>query len=495
MPTSFESKQVTEQTRAVFEIIASTRSDIINAKERRVALAKSYTPEELTEYDQSVKGTEATLMELEKLVEQVRIDLEHNNGKIRPKTRFVWAMQDSKGLSTASHNLRLARSRMSFATMMVHMRREHDRRESLSLSSEEIAPTANTTYRSGLSQDLEYRRSAGIDKIARSRSVNSDDEETNRRRPVPRARTITIPTFSREEELFGSLVDQHEQTQFSPPSGPLAPLPASVEARGKRYDPVPESMRRMGEQANLVPPARTANPEPSIPYSSLDTIPAVRMNNIHPQQRVTISPPITPPDSPYQGPIDPSLSSTSEPGVTTNNRSRVFSSMTLNPLPTVLETSSIRFELDATEEVKIPEVVKPVQVTAQIAPRVGLEQTATRSVITSQAAPILTRRVQTLPYPDDRPPLEIPHPVSENRATLDTAATSQPASIGLTDLKSTPYFFAGHRQPVNIRWLPEPSVPSQNETIRPPKRHEEPINRTNNSALEFMYQPYRPPQR
>lgn len=125
--TTYELQSVPAETQALFKLIASTKSDILKARQKRIVLAKTCELDDLDEWDRSVSDTEAALLDLEKLLEPARLDIDHNEGKLRMKTKFLWVMRDSKSLSATSDRLLLAHQRMLSAQLMTRIECDQER--------------------------------------------------------------------------------------------------------------------------------------------------------------------------------------------------------------------------------------------------------------------------------------------------------------------------------------------------------------------------------
>lgn len=461
--TSFELQQVPEQTRALFETIASTKTDIINARKRRVAFAKQYDTDDFAEWDRAVKETEAALTELERLVEPARIDLRHNDGKISAKTRIMFVIKESKSLSATSHRLTLAHQRMSSEMMMTQMKHDRERSSTLCLHREGLAPppyiSQNNLPRGASDED----RMLGLRGITRSVSTSDVDEDLAHCRPAPRTRRTVIPAVNDEEDEFDQLLNRHQQARTPPPLGPLGPFLASVETLNRRLEPMAPFTEILPEQdysAALAPVPR-GNPNPTVSLLSLNRLSAMPTNYTRPRRRIPVSPDISPPSSPYQRPVGPSLPRASLAGAASETRARLSpppspsstssssSSWTIDHLPALHETSSVRFELDATQEVHATNELDPAQSHFPSVPPVRIAETAERSIPTARV-PMPQARGRMLPYPDHEQPRD-PHTSSRQYAYPSAVAGPSSTSRSISGLQSTPHFFAGHCQPSTLR--------------------------------------------
>ena len=103
---------VPEDLAAVFKIIQSSKHDIFKAKETRIRFGKIYDAEFLTEWDQAIRQAEAALLDLEKLAEPAKLDLQQNHGKVKVRTRLMWSFKSSKVLYDTNSRLSLAHQRL-----------------------------------------------------------------------------------------------------------------------------------------------------------------------------------------------------------------------------------------------------------------------------------------------------------------------------------------------------------------------------------------------
>lgn len=490
--TSFELQGVPEQTRALFETIASTRSDIINARERRVALAKQHGPDEFFEWDRSVKDTEAALKDLEKLVESARIDLQHNNGKIGLKTRFTWVLRDSKSLSATSHRLTLAHQRMLFAMTIVHIKHDRERTETSCHHGAGSAPPPYTNQNNVLRRLSDMRRRVDQARLARSNSTGSATEDEVRVRQSPTTRRTVIPALDHEED-FNNLFNHHRSSRTTPLGGSLDSLVATSEVLNRGSAPVLPLFQPLPAQNSSTVPRRLENSGSSRPISGTLRLQAVQADNTRPQQQITVSPQITPPASPLWRPVDAPFLTTCEMGTSADERGAVVPAATLGPPPVLHETASIRFELDAAQEVHARIASEPSQNIPRNLPPVSNAQMTGRMPTAMPAPSSHARRTFMLPYPNDEPPERNPLRLLPQRTTPTTDFTSSATTRSRSGLSSTPHVFAGHRQALNIRWEPEVGDASRDKSTQGPEAPSRPPKISHrDSAGEYTYQPYRP---
>lgn len=115
--TAFQYRQVPIYLQTALYTISTIKTDIVKAKERRIALSKELDEDELAEYDRSVHIVEEVLDNYEKAVEYARSKQEQNNGRVGVRARGMWIIRDSKSEETARSFLTLHHQRMLQCTI------------------------------------------------------------------------------------------------------------------------------------------------------------------------------------------------------------------------------------------------------------------------------------------------------------------------------------------------------------------------------------------
>lgn len=287
--TTYELQSVPEETRALFETIASTKSDILKAREKRLLLAKTCELEDLADWDRAVSDTEAALINLERLVEPARLDICHNKGRIRAKTRLLWVLRDSKSLSATSDRLNLAHQRMLYAMLSTHIGRLQER------SDQDNAPPPYVTDKNTIKKAADELGKGDDARTALANSLRIVRNERAIVRPASPAQTTAESSMSTRERGFEDMYHRHEHT-LAPPQVRTnsVPEPAANDRLTTTPHEIPFSPRR---DMTPLSPRPTRRPVPSASLPNLIPTSALPRTPTRPRpQTVAILP--APPRSP-----------------------------------------------------------------------------------------------------------------------------------------------------------------------------------------------------